>query len=120
MNNKGFTLIEIIIVIAILGTLGVLITLNLSNTLNNAKDDECNSFVEEIERTACVYVGLSNKKIECTREKCEPVTLKLLIEEGMIDEGINPCTKEDIDLNDTVTVSWNDEGEKVCKYNGVR
>ena len=120
MNNKGFTLIEIIAVITILALLGVIITINLSDTLKQTKQKKCEEFVKLIEDSACTYAGLSSKKVACNRSSCSPIKLKLLIEEGFIDEETDPCTEKKIDTKKTVTVTWNEDGEKICTYNGVR
>ena len=120
MVNKGFTLIEIIVVIAILGVLSTIVTIGLTSTLDNTNKDDCNNFVKEIEEAACVYVSMSNKKIVCNREVCEDIPLSILVSEGLIKRDTDGCTKKELDLNSTVSVTWSSEGEKTCTYNGVR
>lgn len=118
MNNKGFTLIELLIVIAVMGLLGTIITVNLTNTLNNTKDNNCTEFVNSIEEAACVYVELSDSKVNCSRTGCT-FKLELLINEGLVEEKLDECTKKELDKNATITVSYNN-GEKICTYNGVK
>lgn len=120
MNNKGFTLIEILVVVAILGMLGVVVTISLGSTLENVKQKECDAFIEEIESGACVYASLSNKLIECNIENCSPIPLEILVQEGMIKSEKDACTGGNINLKETVSVIWNKRGEKYCTYNGVR
>lgn len=120
MNNKGFTLIEILVVIAILSVIGVLVTVNLMDSVDSTKQKNCDAFVKEVEDAACVYAGLSDKSVVCNREHCEPLTLDFLISEGLIQSEIDSCTNKEIDGTKTVSVSWDEFGEKHCKYNGVR
>lgn len=116
MNNRGFTLIEILVVVAILGMLGTVVTISLSNTLKNTKQNECNAFMEEVEDAACVYSGLSEKLIICNRNNCPPISLDVLVSEGMIKSEKDACTGENINLKKTVIVSWDEFGEKHCTY----
>lgn len=112
MNNKGFTLIEILVVIALIASLGVIVTINLTKTLNDNEENNCNSFIKDVEDAACVYVG--THKEECTSSGCF-ISLDKIIKEGLINTEIDACTKEEINKNDTVEVTFND-GEKICTY----
>jgi len=119
-ENKGFTLIELLIVVAVMAALGTIITVSLTNVLGNTNQSQCDEFVKQIEDAACVYAGLSDKEIICYKNNCDPIRLNLLIKEGLIDDEIDVCTGKNIDINETVTVSWDDNGEKKCTYNGVK
>lgn len=118
MKNKGFTLIEIIVVIGILGVISFIITISLTGTLNSTKKDECDNFVKEIEEAACAYASLNSKKIICDNNKCEDIPLSLLVEEGLIISETDKCTQKNLDLEATVSVEWNSKGDKICTYNG--
>lgn len=122
MKNKknGFTLIELLMVVAVLGLVGVIITVSLTYTLQDLNQKKCDDFVIELEEAACVYTSLSNKEIKCTRDDCNPVPLSILVSEGQIKSETDACTGDDIDLTQTVTISWDSNGEKKCVYNGVR
>ena len=120
MKNKGFTLIEIVVVIAVLGILGVVITISLTNTLEKANQRQCDEFVKKIEDAACAYTSMSKKGVVCNRNTCPPIGLYVLISEGFITEEKDACTGNNINTNETVTVSWDASGEKHCVYNGER
>lgn len=117
---KGFTLIEMLIVVAILGTLSIIITISLTKTLKDSEQTKCDEFVLELEDAACVYSGMSNKEIICERNNCKPIKVGVLMKEGLITSEIDACTGKNIDLEETITVTWNNEGEKKCEYNGVK
>lgn len=121
MNSKGFTLIEILIVITILAVVGVVITVNLAGTFESTNQKKCDEFVRKIEDAACAYSSLHKKNITCNRAKCNPIPLSTLISEGFIDDDEkDACTTNDIDSTKTVTITWNSDGEKICTYNGVK
>ncbi len=120
MNNKGFTLIELLAVVAIIGLLGTVATISLTKTHQNINQNSCNEFVKEIEEVACVYANKYDKEMVCDNHICEPLKVEYLINEGLIQSEIDTCTGKEIDKNATVSVAWDDEGEKSCHYNGVR
>ena len=62
MNNKGFTLIEMIMVIAILAMLAVLTTPNVIKMINKNKADNYNSVIDSIVSSCDLYV--SDKRYE--------------------------------------------------------
>lgn len=119
-NKKGFTLIELLVVIAVFAVIGTIVTVSLTSTLEDAKVKECNEFVLDIEEAACVYAGLQSNREKCNRESCPPIRVGTLIADGLLEVTNDMCTGDDINLNETVTVSWNDSGEKTCEYNGVK
>lgn len=119
-NKKGFTLIELLIVIAILGLLGIIVTINLNKTLNQANQKRCNAFVEELEDAACTYVELKDQEVLCNRENgCDSIKVGVLLRAGLITSEKNACTGEDINEEDTVSITWNNN-EKNCHYEGAR
>lgn len=120
MKNKGFTLMELLVVIAILGVLGLIVTASLNSTLKSSRQEECDEFVSEVEDGACIYVTLSRREFVCNRPGCE-IPLSYLVKDGMIKSEVDSCTGKAIDLNQTVSVTWNSiNGEKKCEYNGVK
>lgn len=119
MKNKGFTLIEILVVIAILGAIGTVITISLNSTLHNANQKRCDEFVRKIEDAACAYTSMSKKSVVCNRNNCAPIKLSTLISEGFIEDEVDVCTGNSINTNQTVTITW-PNNEKTCTYNGVK
>ena len=122
MNKLGFTLMELLVVIAIIGIMGTIVTVNLSRSFREAKENGCKEFVKRIEDGACVYASLSNKTVVCTRDDCNPIPLDAIIGAGFVKEEINACTERPIEeyLSETVTVRWTARGQKICTYNGQK
>ncbi|MBE6157125.1 MAG: prepilin-type N-terminal cleavage/methylation domain-containing protein [Firmicutes bacterium] len=118
MENKGFTLIELLTVIALMALLGTIITINFTGSLKKTNQQRCDEFVRELEDAACVYAELSSNKDRCNRNNCDPIKLNDLINQGLIEIKKDVCTGQDMNLNQTVTVTWNADGEKSCEYNG--
>ena len=119
-RKKGFTLIEMLMVIAVMGFIGVIVTVSLTHTLQDTNQMKCDDFVLEIEEAACVYTSLSNKEVKCTREDCAPIPLSILVSEGQIKSETDACTGGELNLDATISVSWDATGEKKCVYNGVK
>lgn len=63
-NNEGFTLVEIIIVIAVLVVIGGLFAVNMINTLNKNKEEESESVVTRIKSAADAYVAANPEEVE--------------------------------------------------------
>lgn len=116
MNKKGFTLVELLAVIIVIGVIGSSATLGYIAIKNNKNKIECNNFIYDLETTACAYASFENKLIDCPKENCE-IPISILIEEELIDYELDACTGKKIDPNAVVKVYW-DNGEKKCEYKG--
>lgn len=107
MNNKGFTLIEIIMTIAILAMITLLSTPNIIKLINKNKADNYNSTIDSIIKSTEIYA--SDNRYKLTFEDntgnssfCSPtdtkdiysyITLQDLVNSKNISEEIkNPCT----------------------------
>ena len=116
MNNKGFTLMEIIIVIALLATLSVVMGLNMTNTMKNQKEKEKEEYKEKITNAACVYADLDDT---CRNNGSCLISISTLIENGLLDKTIvNPYSsnKETVE-KDTHKVKFSKKNNaKVCEY----
>ena len=97
MNRKGFTLIEVLAVVIIIGLLGVLIVPGLLNNINTAKEKSYNTLISNIVTGAqtyyeeCEYGDLSNRNkygdYACTintSEKTITITLGTLANTGLL------------------------------------
>ncbi len=135
MNNKGFTLIEIIAVVGLLALIGVMIGSNLVSM--NQKQNEKNyiNYKETIASGACIFFESKDMKFYSTstgainrtsgakvsRDGCLSLkkcytSVSLLIEYGYIDEHMkDPTTQEDVTPGEYACVVF-DKGSKSCYY----
>lgn len=141
LNNKGFTLVEVISVILIIAILAGFVIPSVFGYFDTSKEKSEEIFVKETERVIENYVALNGRNIsyETTNpkvvEKCDPllgdsscvnvnayrnkttnkITFNDLITEGLIQDGdiINPNTKKKCNL-DTEIIVYRDEDYVYC------
>lgn len=115
MNNKGFTLIEMIMVIAILAMLAVLTTPNVIKMINKNKADNYNSVIDSIVSSCDLYVSDKRYELrfnntcsgdyEATPNVSTSITLQDLVNSKDISTPIrNECTNEELNY-DTIKIT---------------
>ena len=97
--KKGFTLVEIIVAVALLSILAVIIILNLSKNLKRHEDKLYTEFIDKVSSAANVYMA-ANKDVEHYAETNEfyIITVEELETAGLLDLDslINPETNKSI------------------------
>ena len=114
MNRKGFTLIEVIMVIAIITILSLILIPNVMVLINENKKRSCEKMIDNIESAAKMYVNQNKYELgfDCSSITKE-ITLKTLVDAGYLGgELVNPINKEKISLESEVSVTYN------CKVKG--
>lgn len=113
MNNKGFTLVELIASILILMIISTIIVVNFSSVFSKSDDRKKSEIKRQLEDAACIYVDLSSNKAfrdnssDCTHTSTQTtcyVSVTRLIEEGLIPDSIKDPADPDIVLSDTSNV----------------
>ena len=95
LNNKGFTLIELIATIALLAVIAIISFVSINGVVNQSKVNDCESLIMNIKSATKEYAsdnryGSINKNI----------TAQDLINGKYLSSPIvNPFTKEDIDAS---------------------
>ena len=104
MKNKGFTLIEMVITIALLALVGVVVSTNVLKLINNQKEEKKEEVKLLMEEAACTYAILNN---------ATSVTGTTLIGEGLIDEVINGYN-----VSDYRVAIYFVNNERICELQG--
>lgn len=113
MNNKGFTLLEVILVVAILGVILLIVVPNVSGLLKKNKDEQYENLRKSIISSAKIYVSDNryNLPIVCNNTSDRPVftiTLQNLVDAGNLTEPVvDPRNKSEIELSNVVNITYN-------------
>ena len=118
MNNKGFTLVELILVISVLAMLALLSTPSITRMIEQNKVNNYNSTIDSIINAASLYA--SNNRYELKFDNnafCRPsdtndifsvITLKDLIDNGDISSPVkNFCTDVDFSVSSQIRIILN-------------
>ena len=109
MKKNGFTLIEILAVIIILGVVGLIVMPVVTSSLKESKDELYNVQISNIKEAAKTWAADNIYTLPTEINKSVIVTLGTLQTEGYIDAGIkNPKTNEEFNVEETcVKVLYN-------------
>lgn len=106
MNKKGFTMIELLMVIAILGLLSLILVPGVIEMSNQNNIKSCQSLKKNIISAAKIYVTENKYELgfDCENNKEKTVSIDTLVETGKLKGPvINPIDKskvsEDIVVN---------------------
>lgn len=120
-NKKGFTLIELIAVFALIAVLSVVIGINMNKLKNNTLEKKYNAYKDELETAACVYAYKNNKNKN--NNSIASVSFYTLIDNGYISKNLeNPKTKKTVDQtpNEKIDIFYDDSEIKCVYVEGVK
>ena len=93
MNNKGFTLIELIVTIALLAIIAIISFVSINGVVNQSKVNNCESLKMNIKTAAKEYVSDNRYKntFDSDNDKIEIIDVELLTDNHYLSEDIvNP------------------------------
>ncbi len=125
MNKKGFTLIELIVVIALVASIGTFGAIGLSKVISNSKNERYNEIIQDIKLAGKTYFTIYSEmedysylknNLYTTGEVIIPIsTLKNVL---LVDENLkNP--KDNTLINGCVVIEYKNSASieyKVCPY----
>ncbi len=114
MNKKGYTLIEVLIVIAIIATIGVLATVNLDKIISNSKEDKYDAMMRDITEAVNTYITIYEEELSnnlnslYNNETSFQVSISTLQDVLLLDDPLkDPRNNKTIDGNNTfVTITY--------------
>lgn len=109
MNKKGFTLVELLAVIIILGVLALITGTTVTHFVKSAQKDLDEKQLHNIKLAAKTYY-IENKDLFNNIDSCVTLTLEFLKKQGYIDKNIkNPSSNEKIgdNIGDNIYVNIN-------------
>ena len=120
MKNKknGFSLVELLCAICLVGMLSTIIATIVIKRINSAKTEAYNTLIETIELNAKDYVITNEDKIQDYNLYDNTyISIKTLIDNNYFDSSlINPITKKTIPETDLIYVTRNNKGKIEAKY----
>ena len=111
MNKKGFTLIETIMVIAILALLMLILVPNVISLINKNNIKSCQNLEDSIKNAAKVYVANNKYQLGFSCDTAKEITIQTLVDSGDLkltdNKLVNPVSGKDILLSSKIKVTYN-------------
>ena len=108
MNKNGFTLVELLGVIVILGIIATITVPLIQRTIIENTEEAYNDQVTSFERAAKNYVASDVYNMTNCQTKICTISLKELQEKGYLQSGdiVNPITDENFDMDNVVDITY--------------
>lgn len=123
MNRKGYTLIEVIMVIAIISLLALILIPSSLLVIDKAKENSCEKLKGNIISAAKMYVNDSKYEMnfECKESTSkQTISLQELVDTGYLTAPLkNPVSGNEIKLSNKVTVQY-DCTKKEFSYDNIK
>jgi len=125
-KNKGFTLIEILAVVTIIGLIFILVIPKITTSLKNKKSDVDTTTTNLVLSATKLYVSDHSSKFEKTDGNVSCMPLRELVDKGYLDGPVKNVTDDkDITNGKSVRITYNkgfkyelvDSGECSILYN---
>lgn len=104
-NKKGFTLVELLVTIVLLGVVATIIVYNMTNVSTTTKESDYEKFVAAVKSAAAVYADTNPDVFNdlYVNKAFLYITVKDLVTNGLYDaDTINPYTEEKIGFDEII------------------
>lgn len=111
MKKNGFTLIELMIAVALIVIISLFVTPKVRTLISNSKEKAYDSMVDTIEDAANSYVYKYTTTVDAAIDlnTYTDITILTLQQEGLLSTDLlNPTTKEAISTSDYVRITKTD------------
>ena len=120
LSKNGFTLVELLVTIVLLGIVGAIVIYNMTNVQNTSKETEYERYVAAIKSAASVYADMNKNAFNDLYVNKSYVYIKVedLVKNGSLDEKlINPYTGKTIGFDELIKANLdNNTGAIVFEY----
>lgn len=104
-SRKGFTLVELLVTIILLGVVGAVVIYNMTSVNSTSKETEYERFVSAVKSAAAVYADMNPEAFKTLYESKAFIyfTAGDLITRGLLDEKLeNPYTEKKIGTDELI------------------
>ncbi len=119
-KKKGFTLVELLVTIVLLGVIGAIVIYNMTSISTSSKEVEYERYIAKVKSAASVYADMNQAAFNELYVSRAYIYIKIddLVKNGLLDADlVNPYTNERIDLSDLVKASLDTtNGSVVFEY----
>jgi prepilin-type N-terminal cleavage/methylation domain-containing protein len=120
MNDKGFTLVELLTVIIILGVLAIITVPMVMGNVEESKRISYDKLIKNIEQTTQIYIRNNKDNIPGikTVDNVTSITLQDLVDkEGLKKPVIDPITEKTVSLTTPITIVVKERGKYDVEIN---
>lgn len=116
MKRRGFTLVELLAVVTIMGVILLISVPNITKQLKKTNSNKYSEFVEDIFLATESYITSYRDSIDLSTG-VDNISVERLVKAGYFKSTtINPKTNKKVNINSYVIVSLNDDGTFEYKY----
>lgn len=109
-TSKGFTLVELLVTIILLGIIGAIVVYNMMNVSSSSKEADYEKFIAKVKAAAQTYATINPEPFKdlYINKAYLYITMEDLIHAGYVDENLkNPYTEEKVKANELIKANLN-------------